>query len=69
MHIKRLLLLLFLLPTLPISGRFKPAHPMLDAEVCRVVSTMSSWKPGLKNGKVVRSYVLLPIDFKLSNNP
>lgn len=46
----------------------KPAHPMLDAEACRVVSTMSNWKPGLKNGKVVRSYVVLPIHFKLTGS-
>ena len=46
----------------------KPAHPMLDAEACRVVSTMSNWKPGLKNGKVVRSYVVLPVHFKLTGS-
>lgn len=46
----------------------KPAHPMLDAEACRVVSTMARWKPGTKKGKAVRSYVVLPFHFKLTSS-
>jgi protein TonB len=34
-------------------------------EALRVVKSMPKWKPSLLNGKKVRSYFLLPINFKL----
>lgn len=37
----------------------------LDREAIRVVRNMPSWKPGMNNGQVVRSYFFLPISFNL----
>ena len=44
----------------------KPLHPDLVAEAIRVVQSMPKWKPGLKDGKVVRVEYGLPIKFKLA---
>ena len=40
----------------------------LDAEVTRVVSTMSKWTPGKENGKDVAMNVTLPFIFKLKGS-
>lgn len=37
----------------------------MDKEAMRVVKSMPKWKPGEKNGHVVRSYFDLPVSFKL----
>ena len=39
-----------------------------DEEALRVVKSMPNWKPGKKDGKVVRVSYTLPINFKLSDN-
>lgn len=39
---------------------------LLTAEAIRVVKTMPKWKPGMQNGKVVRSRFSLPVSFRLS---
>lgn len=36
-----------------------------DAEAVRVISNMPKWKPGKQNGKPVKTYMNLPINFKL----
>lgn len=43
----------------------KPLHPDLVAEAIRVVQSMPKWKPGLKDGKVVKTEFALPIRFRL----
>lgn len=40
-------------------------HLSLDNEAKRVVMAMPKWIPAKSNGKVVRSYFTLPIEFKL----
>lgn len=40
----------------------------LDAEAIRIVSIMPKWKPGMNDGKPVRSKMTLPVAFKLTNN-
>lgn len=42
-----------------------PDCPECDAEAIRVIKTMPKWIPGRINGKVVNSYFILPIQFKL----
>ncbi|PKP17750.1 MAG: hypothetical protein CVU05_14970 [Bacteroidetes bacterium HGW-Bacteroidetes-21] len=42
-------------------------HYDLDNEALRVVSLMPDWKPGFAGGKYVKSYFILPINFKFSN--
>lgn len=39
-----------------------------DAEVLRVVPLMPAWKPATKGGRPVRSTMVLPVKFTLSNN-
>jgi periplasmic protein TonB len=34
-----------------------------DEEVIRVIKAMPKWKPGLQNGKPVRTYYTLPVSF------
>ncbi len=46
----------------------KSLHPDLVAEAIRVVQSMPKWKPGLKDGKVVKTSFTLPIKFKLSDD-
>jgi protein TonB len=36
-----------------------------DEEAKRVVQAMPAWKPGKQNGKAVKVYFTLPIQFKL----
>lgn len=43
----------------------KMLHPDLVKEAIRVVSLMPKWKPGLQEGKVVKTEFTLPIKFKL----
>lgn len=40
-------------------------HQILDDEALRVISLMPNWKPGKQNGKEVRVYYNLPINFTL----
>lgn len=44
-------------------------HADLDAEAMRVIGKMPNWNPGMKDGKVVKSQMQLPIVFKLDNKP
>lgn len=39
--------------------------PSLDEEAKRLISSMPKWIPAKNNGKAVRSYFSLPIEFKL----
>ena len=43
----------------------KPLHQDLVAEAIRVVKSMPKWKPGLKDGKIVKTEFGLPMTFKL----
>lgn len=43
------------------------ADPLLDAEACRVISSMPKWIPGKKNGQTVRVSYTFPIHFVLNN--
>ncbi|OPZ32083.1 MAG: transport protein TonB [Bacteroidetes bacterium ADurb.BinA174] len=43
--------------------------PQLDKEAVRVLSLMSKWIPGEKNGKKVNVKCLLPIDFIIDEDP
>lgn len=40
-------------------------HPQLDREASRVLSLMSKWNPGERNGEKVNVKCLLPIDFTI----
>lgn len=40
-------------------------HASLDKEAIRVVQSMPAWKPGMQNGKAVRTKYTLPVMFKL----
>lgn len=40
-------------------------HELLDAEAVRLVSSMPKWKPGRKDGKPVRVWYQIPVNFKL----
>ena len=44
---------------------YRKAAPALDAEALRVVRNMPKWKPGMMNGKPVKTYFTLPISFTL----
>jgi protein TonB len=41
----------------------KSVHPMLDAEVVRVVSSLPRWKPGSQQGRKVKVRYNLPVNF------
>ncbi len=41
----------------------KSANPELDKEVVRVVSEMPKWEPGTLNGKPVKAFYTLPINY------
>ncbi len=43
----------------------KSVHDLLDKEAIRVVKSMPSWKAGKQGGRNVRSYFVLPVNFKL----
>ena len=45
----------------------KSVNPLLDAEACRVVGLMPTWKPGTFEGKPVSVRYTLPITFSLKN--
>jgi protein TonB len=45
-----------------LEERLRKCEPC-NREAIRVVKNMPKWKPGLKNGKAVRTYVRLPIRF------
>jgi len=40
--------------------------PSYDEEAIRVVTNMPAWKPGMKNGKPVRTVIVIPIRFVLN---
>lgn len=42
------------------------AHPELDAEAIRVISSFPKWTPGTQQGKPVRVFFQLPIRFTVS---
>ena len=44
-------------------------HPQLDREAMRVLSLMSKWNPGERNGEKVNVKCLLPIDFTIDEAP
>ena len=46
----------------------KSVHPLLDAEVVRVMSLMPNWIPGRQNGQPVRVKYSLPITFRLMSD-
>lgn len=43
----------------------KSVSDALDEEVLRVINASPSWKPGKKDGRKVKSYITLPVDFIL----
>lgn len=43
----------------------KGVHKKLDNEALRIVSKMPKWKPGLFEGKYVKTEFVLPVNFKL----
>lgn len=43
----------------------RTAHQLLNKEVLRVAALMGEWKPGYKNHHPCRTYMELPIQFKL----
>ena len=43
----------------------KGANIALNKEAERIVAEMPNWTPGLKNNEAVRTYFVLPINFKL----
>ena len=45
----------------------KKAHPQLDSEALRVVSSLPKWNPGKKDGKFVNIAYTVPINFQLKN--
>ena len=40
-------------------------NPFFRKAALEIIQKMPKWKPGLKDGKVVRSYYTIPIMFKL----
>lgn len=45
----------------------KGVDPLLDEEAMRAVRLMPKWKPGLQNGKPVKTKFNLPVRFKLQD--
>ena len=45
----------------------KSPAPSLEKEVIRVLNLMPKWNPAKQNGKAVRVYFNMPVDFKLNN--
>ena len=43
----------------------RPVHPLLDEEALRVVREMPRWKPGRQDGKPVRVFYSVPVEFRL----
>ncbi len=46
----------------------KPLYPSLDSEAVRVVGEMPAWKPARSDGRAVKYYFTMPIEFKLSES-
>ena len=46
----------------------KSVHPQLDAEAVRVLSLMSKWTPGKRNGEFTKVKYTLPVVFRLEDN-
>lgn len=46
----------------------KSVHPQLDAEAVRVLSLMSKWTPGKRNGEFTKVKYTLPVTFRLEDN-
>ncbi|MDO5571900.1 MAG: TonB family protein [Bacteroidales bacterium] len=42
-------------------------HPLLDEEAVRVIKGMPKWNPGKKDGKIIKSQAVFPINFELKN--
>jgi protein TonB len=40
-------------------------HPLLDAEVLRVVNSSPKWTPGVQRGKNVKVKFTFPVNFNL----
>ena len=43
-------------------------NPFFRKAALEIIQKMPKWKPGLKDGKVVRSYYTIPIMFKLKQS-
>ncbi|MBI1835766.1 MAG: energy transducer TonB [Flavobacteriia bacterium] len=43
-----------------------PDCPECDREAIRILKLMPNWKPAQKDGKIVNSYYVVPINFKLT---
>ena len=43
----------------------KSVHPLLDAEVVRVMSLMPNWIPGKQHGMPIRTRYSMPVTFRL----
>ena len=43
----------------------KSVHPLLDIAALRLVASMPKWRPGMKDGKLVRAKHTLPVTFRL----
>lgn len=41
-----------------------PIHPLLDKESLNMIKQMPKWKPAIKNGKVVRSRIKIPVTWE-----
>lgn len=46
----------------------KGVDPLLDEEAVRVIKASPKWKAAKKNGQTVRSYITIPVDFKLEKS-
>lgn len=44
----------------------KPVDPSLDKESIRVIKAMPKWIPGKKNGKIVRTSITIPLNYRLN---
>ena len=47
----------------------KSVHPLLDAEVVRVLSLMPNWIPGKQHGIPIRVRYSMPVTFRLQEAP
>ena len=43
----------------------KGVDELLDAEAVRVIKASPKWKAAKKDGKTVRCYITVPVDFRL----
>ncbi|MBC7447960.1 MAG: energy transducer TonB [Hymenobacteraceae bacterium] len=49
-------------------GAVQSPHPALEAEALRVAKKISSWEPGLQEGKPATMQMYLPVVFKLMDH-